>query len=302
LLSRLILACKTGSSDKKSVELACREFNANVPCPGIAPGTEINQVRNALTGVLINLHREVIAALADERTDNSRLIITLLQTLYRIIPCVHGYKCFLEVKEIDTRLLLLQLMKVDRDFVNYWTLEVLSVLCRCPLAPRSVQQEFVNKHTLLTDRMLKCLIDLMSNRLDGVEEAATSTLEAPSSSSSTRQPAQAESRQQRIKRIKKSLASAQEKKQHRHRVLHPTLFQQHIWAVGRWVYQPIRTPLQPLILHAWTQVLCGSNLSPLHLHPWHKRVGLHQVVKAISAERKTGMVWSLLSSLTPWSS
>ena len=192
LLSRLILACKTGSSDKKSVELACREFNANVPCPGIAPGTEINQVRNALTGVLINLHREVIAALADERTDNSRLIITLLQTLYRIIPCVHGYKCFLEVKEIDTRLLLLQLMKVDRDFVNYWTLEVLSVLCRCPLAPRSVQQEFVNKHTLLTDRMLKCLIDLMSNRLDGVEEAATSTVEAPSSSSSTRQPAQAE--------------------------------------------------------------------------------------------------------------
>ena len=170
-------------SDSKVVELACREFNANVPCPGVAPGTEIHLVRNALTGVLINLHREVVAALADERTDNSRLIVTLLQTLYRIIPCVHGYKCFLEVKEIDTRLLLLQLMKLDRDFVNYWTLEVLSVLCRCPLAPRSVQQEFVNKHTLLTDRMLKCLIDLMSNRLDGADEAATSAVDASSSNS-----------------------------------------------------------------------------------------------------------------------
>ena len=192
LLSRLTLACKPVSSDTKIVELACRDFNANVPCPGIAPGTEIHLVRNALTGVLTNLHREVVAALADERTDNSRLIITLLQTLYRIIPCVHGYKCFLEVKEIDTRLLLLQLMKLDRDFVNYWTLEVLSVLCRCPLAPRRQQEEFVNKHTLLTDRMLKCLIDLMSNRLDGdgdgADEAATTSVSVDASSSTSQRP------------------------------------------------------------------------------------------------------------------
>jgi hypothetical protein len=32
-----------------------------------------------------------------------RSICTLLQTLYRIIPSVHGYKCFVEVREVDTR-------------------------------------------------------------------------------------------------------------------------------------------------------------------------------------------------------
>ena len=173
LLSRLILSCKNGSN-ARSVELASREFNANVPCPGVSPNTDVYQVRQSLTGVLETLHDEVMAALEDERLDNSRLIVTLLQTLYRIIPCIHGYKCFLEVKEVDTRLLILQLLKLDRDFVNYWTLEVLSVLCRCPLSPRNVQQEFVNKHTLLNDRILKGLIDLMSNRIDPTDDISGS--------------------------------------------------------------------------------------------------------------------------------
>lgn len=67
---------------------------------------------------------------------------------------------------MDTRQLLLQLLKFEHDFVNYWTLEVLMVLCRCPLSPRNLQQEFINKHTLLTDKMLLCLIGLMSYRTD----------------------------------------------------------------------------------------------------------------------------------------
>lgn len=173
LLTRIINTFNSSRStliDSSAVELACRELNANVPCPGVAPNTEINQVKGSLSCVLRTLSAEVLAAIQNEMLDNSRLIVTLLQTLYRIIPCVHGYKCFLEVKEVDTRLLLLQIIKLQKDFVNYWTLEVLSVLCRCPLLPRGMQQEFVNKHTLLTEKMLRCLIDLMSNRVDEEEE------------------------------------------------------------------------------------------------------------------------------------
>ena len=170
LLSRLILPLKartdSARTDSTAIGLACAELNANVPCPGISVSTDLNSVKNALVCVLTTLYNEVNVAYADELEDNSRLLVTLLQTLYRIIPCMHGYKCFLEVKEIDTRLLLLKLLKIERDFVRYWTLEVMSVLCRCPLLPRNIQQEFVNKHTLLTDAMLKCLIDLMTNKTD----------------------------------------------------------------------------------------------------------------------------------------
>ena len=105
LLGRLISTCKIPHTDSRAIVLACAELNANVPCPGIAPNTDLNQVRGALVGVLTTLHYEVAAALSDELLDNSRFIVTLLQTLYRVIPCVHGYKSFLEVKEIDTRLL-----------------------------------------------------------------------------------------------------------------------------------------------------------------------------------------------------
>ena len=115
-----------------------------------------------LLGILLSLQSTVVAAIDDERLDVTRYLVTLLQTLYRIIPCVHGYKSLVEIKEVDTRMLLLQLMRLDKEFVNYWTLEVLSVLCRCPLIPRCTQQEFVNKHTLLSDGMLRCLIEQMS--------------------------------------------------------------------------------------------------------------------------------------------
>lgn len=169
-ISRLAKACKTVPLDSEAIEEACKELNANVPCPGISPNSDITQVRTCLTGVLRNLNSALVLALSNERVDNTRSMALMLQTLYRIIPCVHGYKCFVEVKEVDTRLLLLQLIRFDSDFVNYWTLEVLMALCRCPLTPRNFQQEFVNKHTLLTDKMLTCLIDLMSLRIDLVDD------------------------------------------------------------------------------------------------------------------------------------
>jgi hypothetical protein len=127
-------------------------------------------VKAALTGVLKSINDLLLNMVQGQRVDNSRPISLMLQTLYRLIPCVHGYKSFVEVKEVDTRILLLQLIKIESDFVNYWTLEVLMVLCRCPLNPRNNQQEFVNKHTLLTDHLLKLLIEMMSSRIDIPEE------------------------------------------------------------------------------------------------------------------------------------
>jgi DnaJ family protein C protein 13 len=188
-LTRLAKVCKAVPVDSDAVIVACVELNANVACPGIAANSDSTLVRTSMTGILRCLNQAIVGALANDRLDQSRAIVSMLQSLYRIIPCTHGYKTFVEVKEVDTRLLILQLIQLENDFVNYWTLEVLLTLCGCTALPanaRNTQQEFVNKHTLLTDKMLTNLIDLMSARIDhhhvggdeGAEEGATAA--APS--------------------------------------------------------------------------------------------------------------------------
>ena len=80
---------------------------------------------------------------------------------------------------------------MKNDFISYWTLELLNRLCRCPFEPRKPQIEFVNKHTLLNDKMLTCLIDLMTSRLDmdksipgvGMEEQENTSNEKQNNSS-----------------------------------------------------------------------------------------------------------------------
>eukprot|EP00981_Chlorochromonas_danica_P015372 scaffold11846_cov149-Ochromonas_danica.AAC.3 len=165
-LGRLVKMIRTSPNDGQSIIQACRELNANVPCPGISPNSDGGSVKTALGGVLRTLQSEVIRAAENEKVDNARAIATMLQTLFRLIPCIHGYKSFVEVKEVDSRVLLLQLLKFPNNFINYWTLEVLMVLCKCPLDPRNMQQEYVNKHTLLTATMLVHLVDLMSFRTE----------------------------------------------------------------------------------------------------------------------------------------
>ena len=146
------------------------ELNANVPCPGISANSDQTYVKAALSGVLRCINTLLLGMSQVERVDNTRQIAIMLQTLYRLIPSIHGYKGFCEVKEVDTRILMLQLIKIESDFINYWTLELLMALCRCPLNPRNNQQEFVNKHTLLTDHLLKVLVEMMSSRIDIPEE------------------------------------------------------------------------------------------------------------------------------------
>ena len=124
-----------------------------------------------LAGVLIALNDLLAAAYKNLRFANLRGMVVLLQSLARMVPCAHGYKAFVETEEVDTRILLMHLIRFDDDFINYWSLEVLSALCICPFSPRSTQQEFVNKHTLLTDSMLTNLVELMSTRIDVENEA-----------------------------------------------------------------------------------------------------------------------------------
>ena len=181
-VNRLAKACKAQTLELETIAQSCRELNANIPCPGISPDSDVTTVKICLSGVLRTVQNELVRAYRDERLDNSRILVVLLQTIYRLLPCVAGYKGFVEVKEVDTRQLLLQLLKYNHDFVNYWTLEVMKMLCCCPLEPRNMQQEFVNKHTILTDRMLKYLLELMIYRTDNVDdyEKAAAELEAGS--------------------------------------------------------------------------------------------------------------------------
>ena len=168
-------ACRAPAPDHTAIYQACCEFNANVPCSGMDPKTDPALVKVCFVGVLRTLQLLINECYADDRVDHSRSMVTLLQSIYRMINCNHGFKTFVTVKEIDTRSLLIQLLKFDHDFVNYWALEVVSILCRCPLAQRNVKDEFVNKHTLLSDMMLTSLVELMSERV--AEEEALEIVE-----------------------------------------------------------------------------------------------------------------------------
>jgi len=188
-ISRLAKVCKTNPKDTAQMELAAKELNANVACPGISSGSDPTTVKVAITGLLICLNHMVVADMSMERVNNTRPIVVMLQCLYRIITSTAGYKSFVEVKELDVRLLVLQLVKMGNDFINYWTLELVFTLCNCPIKEElkdkkaKAQMEFVNKHTLLTDKMLTALINLMASRVDQnkntevFEESAFTTVE-----------------------------------------------------------------------------------------------------------------------------
>ena len=143
----------------------CREFNANVPFPGIATASDQSLVKTCTTAVLTCINHYIGPASHNRITiNNPRGVGVMLQTLYRFLTSSHGYKCLVEIKEIDARHILIVLIKCDIDFVNYWAIQVLKLLCNCPLPTRNVQLEYVNKHTLLTDSLLRSLLDLMGVR------------------------------------------------------------------------------------------------------------------------------------------
>jgi len=42
----------------------------------------------------------------------------------------------------------------------------MAILCKCPHSAKNLQQELINKHSLLADEMMNCLLDLMSHRTE----------------------------------------------------------------------------------------------------------------------------------------
>ena len=171
-LHALVKHCRSGESGMTELVRACKDFNANVTCPGIGASTDLIVVRTCIAGLLGALDRCLQSATESHPNlvDN---LPTLLQSLYRLAPCVAGYKAFVSAIQPDSRHLFLQLLKMDSDFVRYWAIEVLLVLIRCPLLPRDLQQEYINRHTLLTEDIIRSLIDLIGTGIpDDIEEAA----------------------------------------------------------------------------------------------------------------------------------
>lgn len=167
LLKRLVSYSSNIALDITDIVGTCIDINANISFPGIAPSSEFHLVKSCLSVLLRSLNSEILscrpaAGIAGGGVNNSRSLVALIHTTCKIIPCLQGYKCFVNVEEVDSRLVLLQLFKLGDDSVSYWTLQLLLVLCRCPLAPRNSQQEFVNKQVLLTGSMIAAIMDLIS--------------------------------------------------------------------------------------------------------------------------------------------
>ncbi len=160
---------------------ACTELIHNVPFPGISPTSEASLVQSLLTGLvyciniqLLTLNEVMGASSIPQSTEHAhtshslaftsssiyRALALLLQTLYRIVSSKAGYQSFCTIKDTDTHLLLRNLLGVPDPFVAYWAVEVLKILCCCPCSPRNAKQEFVNKHTLLTESMLEAVMHL----------------------------------------------------------------------------------------------------------------------------------------------
>jgi hypothetical protein len=171
-LRQLKKVVETSPIQLSSVIDICREFNANVPFPGISPASDEKLVKICLTGVMKLLHAHItLTPNLKFVIENPRGVAVVLQTVYRMLPSATGYKSLVQISEVDPKHILLGLLKCEVDFVNYWAIQVLKFLCSCPLESRNIQQEYVNKHTLLTDKLLKSLLDLMGVRItEPIEE------------------------------------------------------------------------------------------------------------------------------------
>ena len=161
---------------------ACRDFNANVTSPGLSPEMDSHIVKVCVGGLAVYLQYLLL-----NQTDTGMLFfqnaVVMLQSLIRLLACRGGYRALVNVTTCDVRTVFHRLLLVENEFVNYWSIEVLLLLIRCPLHPRDFQQEYVNKHTMLTGDILLALVDLMGVRLpanteEGVLEEVTTTASA----------------------------------------------------------------------------------------------------------------------------
>ena len=98
-------------------------------------------------------------------SNKSDSIVLYIQIIYKLLSCIEGYKYFLNISEVNIPILLLHLLQYDNEFIHYWCINIISILCICPIVPRNMKYEYINKHILLNDNMLFTLISLMSTRI-----------------------------------------------------------------------------------------------------------------------------------------
>jgi DnaJ family protein C protein 13 len=186
-LRKLDRACISEVFDIDDVVTACRDLNANVPFPGIAEKSDHKMVKACMVGILKSVQYAVTSDVKNPEVSHSRAIAVMLQSLYRILPATAAYKGFIEIQEFDPRFILMSLLKFDNDFVNYWALQVLMALCKCP-GVRQPPIEFINKHTLLVDGVLKCLMEMMSSRIVELEVYLPDSEDDPESEEDEAEP------------------------------------------------------------------------------------------------------------------
>jgi len=77
------------------------------------------------------------------QSNAERAASTLLQSIFRVVKCVSGFKSFLEIPDV---LPVMTNLLTSRDqFTAYWAIKILGSLVSCPFSPRNREQEFVNK-------------------------------------------------------------------------------------------------------------------------------------------------------------
>ena len=122
-------------------------------------------IKVCLTTLIQALQYTFIYDIQHIYSNKSDIIILYIQIIYKLLSCIEGYKYFLTISEVNIPILLLHLLQYDNEFIHYWCINIISILCICPILPRNMKYEYINKHILLNDNMLYTLISLMSTRI-----------------------------------------------------------------------------------------------------------------------------------------
>ena len=155
----------TYSNIYDKLELFCIQFNNTIPCPGVSPTADTYMIKTCLVTLIQALQYTFIYDIQHIYSNKSDIIILYIQIIYKLLSCIEGYKYFLTISEVNIPILLLHLLQYDNEFIHYWCINIISILCICPIVPRSMKYEYINKHILLNDNMLYILISLMSTRI-----------------------------------------------------------------------------------------------------------------------------------------
>ena len=165
LLLRLALISRKQNLDIQNIISLCYNINANLLYPGITAHANISHIKYVTAGIMKGLRYLMDDYIEREDLSYAKYILVLLQSFYRMLSHPVCFQFVLEVREVDIRLLIVQLLYYQCDFINYWSIMILYQLTASTHQPRSLQQEFTNKQAILIDIVLSSVIGLISSGL-----------------------------------------------------------------------------------------------------------------------------------------